>query len=212
MTIASGAGGSTQAISEIDAVRRQAILASLAGFPFLLVFALVWIAGAIASYVVPREVAPWIYVLLGMPATPIAIALERRLGYVRASESDPLLPLTLQILFVQIVAFPAILLVWNLAPDYVPVAFAAVVGAHFLPFQWVYRTRLYGVLGVVVAVGPYALAVFIGEDALHYTGFFVGATLLIGAFVARSHARATWYDSHAAAQVDDAADGASRRT
>lgn len=58
------------------------------------------------------------------------------------------------------------MLVWSLAPDYVPVAFAAVVGAHFLPFQWVYRTPLYGILGVVVAVGPYVLAAFVGEDSL----------------------------------------------
>lgn len=78
-------------IPEIDALRQQAILSSLAGFPFLLVFALVWIAGATLSYLVPRDIAPWIYVLLGMPATPIAIALERRLGYVRVAKPDLLL-------------------------------------------------------------------------------------------------------------------------
>jgi len=189
-----GAGGRWRhaAQSEIDAVRQQAILSSLAGFPFLLVFAFAWtIAGAL-SYVVPRDIAPWIYVFGGIPAMPIAIALERRLGYVRAADPDTLLPLTLQILFVQIVAFPAILLVWEASPDFVPVALAAVVGAHFLPFQWVYCTKLYGILGVVVSVGPLVLAVLAGEQALHYTGFFVGAALLVGALVARAHARATW--------------------
>ncbi|MGH7426809.1 MAG: DUF7010 family protein [Gemmatimonadales bacterium] len=188
----------------VDALRQQAILASLAGFPFLLVFATVWIAAGVLSYLVPREIAPWMYVLLGMPATPIAIALERRLGYVRVTGPDPLLPLTLQILFVQIVAFPAILLVWNLAPAYVPVAFAAVVGAHFLPFQWVYRTRLYGILGIVVSVGPYILVVLFREDAMHYTGFLVGGTLLVGAVIARAHASATWRASgHQDAKASD---------
>ncbi|MGQ0552835.1 MAG: DUF7010 family protein [Planctomycetota bacterium] len=32
-------------------------------------------------------------------------------------------------------------LVAGVASDFVPVAFAAIVGAHFLPFTWVYRTR-----------------------------------------------------------------------
>ncbi len=187
-------------VSEIDAVRQQAILSSLAGSPFLLVFSFVWIAAGSLSYVVPRDVAPWIYLFLGFPAMPIAIAFERRVGYIRAAEPDPLLPLTLQILFVQVVAFPAILIVWDAAPQYVPVALAAVVGAHFLPFQWVYRTRLYGFLGVVVAGGPFVLAVFFGERAMHDTGFFVGGALLIGAFAARSHARATWLQSGQAAQ------------
>jgi hypothetical protein len=185
--------------SEIDALRERAILSSLAGFPFLMVFGVVWITGGALSYVVPRDFAPWIYVILGIPAAPVAIALERRLGYVPAAKPDPLLPLTLQLLFVQIVAFPAVLLVWSVAPQYVPVAFAAVVGAHFLPYQWVYRTSLYGFLSVAVAVGPFVLAVLFGQSAMHYTGFFVGGVLLAGAFIARSHAKATWLASQQAA-------------
>ena len=180
--------------TELDAIRRQAILASLAGFPFLLTFAFAWLAGAALSYVVPPAIAPWSYLFLGIPAMPIAMVLERRMGYVRAAKPDPLLPLTLQVLFVQIVAFPAILLVWDAAPPFLPVAFAAVVGAHFLPFQWIYGTRLYGYLGVVVAVGPFVLALFVGKAVMHYTGFLVGAALLVGAFAARSHARATWIE------------------
>ena len=151
--------------------------------------------GGTLSYLVPSAFAPWIYVAVGMPAMPVAIVLERRLGYVAAANPDPLLGLTMPLLFVQIVAFPAILMVWNAAPAYVPVAFAAIVGAHFLPYAWVYRTRLYIVLGVVVAVGPYLLAIFTGRDSLHFTGFFVGAALLVGAFAARSHAKMTWLAS-----------------
>lgn len=141
-------------LSEIDSIRHHAILSSMAGFPFLLVFALAWSAAAVLSYLVPQGIARWVYPFMGIPAMPVAMALERRLGSVRATGPDPLLPLVLQIMFVQVVAFPAILLVWDDSPHYVPVAFAAIVGAHFLPFQWIYRTRLYVVLGVVVAVGP----------------------------------------------------------
>jgi hypothetical protein len=186
-------------LSDLDAIRQRAILASVAGFPFLMVFGVVWLTAGALSYWVPREFAPWVYPCLGGVAMPLAMALERRLAYVPAANPDPLLPLTLQLLFVQIVAFPAILLVWDATPHFVPVAFAAVVGAHFLPFQWVYRTRVYGVLAVVVAVGPFVLAVFFGQRALHYTGFFVGGALLVGAFCVRSHAAATWIASgHAA--------------
>ena len=173
-------------------MRERAILSSLAGFPFLLVFGIVWITGGLLSYVVPSAFAPWIYVAVGIPATPVAMLLEKRLGYVPAADPDPLLGLTMPLLFVQIVAFPAILIVWNASPVYVPVAFAAIVGAHFLPYAWVYRTQLYVALGIVVAVGPYLLAILTGRDSLHYTGFLVGVALLAGAFAARSHARATW--------------------
>lgn len=178
--------------SALDELRRQGIVSSLAGFPILLVFGCSWLAAGALSYVVAPDIAPWVYLVLGIPAMPVAIALERRLGYIPAPQPDPLLPLTLQLLFVQVVAFPAILLVWESTPSFVPVAFAAIVGAHFLPFQWVYCTRIYGVLGVAVALGPFVLAVLFGRLALHYTSFFVGAALLVGAFAARAHARATW--------------------
>ena len=181
--------------SDIDAIREEAILASLAGFPFLLVMGFAWIAAGVASYWVPADLAPWMYPLLGMPGIAIAIALERRIGYVHADRSNVLLPLALQVLAVQLVAFPAVAIVADMAPHYLPVAFAAVVGAHFLPFHWIYRTPVYSVLGIVVAVGPYVLAAVYRERALHYTGFFVGASLLVGAFLVRSHARATWENS-----------------
>lgn len=196
---------------DIDAIRQEAILTSLAGFPFLLVFGFAWIAAAALSYVVPPDVAPWIYLLQGVPAMPVAIAIERRVGYIRPTAPSPLLSLTLQILAVQIVAFPLIMLVWDMASAYVPVAFAILVGAHFLPFQWVYRTRLYGVLGVVVAVGPYLLAGFFREEAMHFTGFFVGSVLLVGAFVARAHARATWREAQRGGRQVDPAGAASDR-
>jgi len=193
--------------SQIDQVRRHGILSSRAGAPFLAVYGVAWLVAAVLTFWVPREYAPWCYPLLGLPAAPIAIALERRVGFVRAMSPDPLLPLTLQLLFVQIVAFPAILLVWDTAPAYMPVAFAAVVGAHFLPFQWVYRTPIYGVLAVAVAVGPFLLALVTGQRSLHFTGFFVGAALLVGAFAANAHAKATWLDGQGAADPVDGSMG-----
>ena len=63
----------------------------------------------------------------------------------------------------------------------------------------------------MVAVGPFVLAVLFGQRVLHYTGFFVGGALLVGARFVRSHAAATWIASGDAAQQQHAADGAARR-
>ncbi len=141
-------------ISDINAVRKQAILSSLAGFPFLLMMGFSWIAAGALSYLVPRDIVPFIYWFSGVPAVPIALALERRVGYVPHQKPDPLLPLMLQLMFIQVIAFPAFLPFLSIDPGYFPVALAAVVGAHLLPFQWVYRTRIYGVLVVVIAIAP----------------------------------------------------------
>jgi hypothetical protein len=165
----------------MEEARTHAILTSVAGFPILLVLAFAWLAAGGVSYVLPTSIAGWVYPAAGAPAIAGAIILERRLGYVPAARPDPFLTLTLQVLFIQVVAFPAVALVWDSSPEYVPVAFAAVVGAHFLLFEWMYRTRLYRVLALLVAIGQYVLAILFRERALHYTGFHVGPVLLVGA-------------------------------
>ena len=177
----------------LDAVRRNATLASRAGFTFLATFAIAWAAASGLSFVLPREVAPWAYLLLGIPAAPVAVLLERRLGYVAPPSPDPLFGLAMQLLATQLVAFPAVMIVWDAAPDFVPVAFAAIVGGHFLPYAWLYRTNLYVALGVAVGVGPYLLAAVFGANAaLHYTGFLVAAILAAGAVAAHAHAKRAW--------------------
>jgi hypothetical protein len=175
-------------MSDLDRARQESIASSAAGFPFLLCFGLTWIGAGAASYFLHAEAAAWVYLLQAAVAVPLALGLQRWLGYPKAPPENPLWPLAMQLLLIQAVAFPAYVVVLALEPSYVPVVFAALVGAHFLPFQWLYRTRLYGVLGVLVSIGPWALAVLFGKDSLHYTGFFVGAVLLAGSFFARAHA------------------------
>ena len=70
-------------------------------------------------------------------------------------------------------ALPVSILVFNLNPLYVPVVFAATSSGHFLPYAWLYRTRAYIVLGVVAALGPFALLVVIGSE----TTFWLSGSL-----------------------------------
>lgn len=178
-----------QEVSQIDAARHEAITSSGAGFGFLFAFGLAWLGAAALSYVVPPTAAAWIYLLQGVVAVPLAFGIQKAMRFPPASKSNPLLPLALLLLFIQPVAFPVFLLVLSLSPAYVPTAFAVVVGAHFLPYQWLHKTKLYGVLAVVVSVGACAVAVLFGEAALHYTGFYVGACLLVASVFALMHAR-----------------------
>lgn len=43
-------------------------------------------------------------------------------------------------------------------------ALAAVAGAHFLPYSWLHRTRVYLVLAVAVSLGSWALALTVGNS------------------------------------------------
>lgn len=176
-------------LPDLARAHRESIASSGAGFAFLFAFGLTWNAAGALSYALPVEIAAWVYILQAAAAVPLALGLQAALKFPKAPPDNPLWPLAIQLLLIQAVAFPSYVLVLDLAPTLVPVVFAALVGAHFLPYQWLYKTPIYGVLAVLVAVGPYVLAIATGQDALHYTGFFVGTTLLLGSLAVRRHAQ-----------------------
>jgi hypothetical protein len=78
---------------------------------------------------------------------------------------------------VQVVALPAMIVVYSLNPAYVPAVFAAIGGAHFLPYAWLHRTRLYIVLGLAISFGSLLLTMVLGEKAFPYVPLFWSACL-----------------------------------
>lgn len=51
-----------------------------------------------------------------------------------------------------------VILVWLLRPEYLITAYAIVVGAHFLPYSWLYDSAEYRVVAIVIPVVTFALA------------------------------------------------------
>ena len=163
--------------------RDESIAANRGGLSFLLVHGITWtVAGCLALVLAP-ESAALIYLFQGLVAFPASMVLERALGLRTLSARDnSLVNLFVLIAVAQGLALPPSVLVFNLNPLYVPVVFAATSSGHFLPYAWLYRTRAYIVLGVVAALGPFALLVVIGSETTFWlSGFVVGAALLVTA-------------------------------
>jgi hypothetical protein len=87
---------------------------------------------------------------------------------------------------VQIVALPAVILVYVFVPAYVPAVFAAIVGAHLLPYAWLHKSRLYIVLGLLISFVPYLLAMILRETSFHVIGFVVGGIAIVFAFLLKT--------------------------
>jgi hypothetical protein len=66
---------------------------------------------------------------------------------------------------VQIVALPAVILMYTERPELVPATFAAIGGAHFLPYVWLHRTRIYLVLALTVSLGSWLITGLGGDHA-----------------------------------------------
>ncbi len=168
----------TSSARTTDFERDEARTGNRGGFSFLFVHGVASIVAAVLTFVLPVGTAALLFMFQGVVAFPVSLALERALGYQMVGRENTLQPLFIQVASIQLLALPAVIVAYGLDPLYTPVAFAAVGGAHFLPYTWLQRTPIYGALAVVVAVSPYLLLGLGVLWVFHATGFIVGTALL----------------------------------
>ena len=163
---------------------------SAGGAPFLLAFGFTLFASGVVSLFVPVHVAAIVVMFQGNLALPLAFWLERKMGWRRMDRSNPLMSLSVLIAASQLVALPAVVLAYNFHPSLVPAAMAAVGGAHFLPYAWLHRTRIYTFLGIAISVGAFALVLALGgRRSFQWVLFYMAGLYWATAPFLASHAR-----------------------
>jgi hypothetical protein len=101
---------------------------------------IVWLITAMLTFILPLKTAAFLILCQGAVALPLAFALERLLKFPVLTKGNALVPLMIHAGLVQIVALPAVILAYVFLPVYVPAVFAAVVGAHLLPYAWLHKS------------------------------------------------------------------------
>ncbi len=167
-----------RSVRTTDFERDEARAGNRGGFTFLLVHGLASLLAGALTFVLPVGTAALVFMFQGIVAFPVSLGLERSFGYRMVTRENTLQPLFIQVASIQLLALPAVIVAYALDPLYTPVAFAAVGGAQFLPYTWLQRTPIYGVLAVVVAVSPYLLLGLGASWVFHATGFIIGGALL----------------------------------
>jgi hypothetical protein len=162
----------------VDEARRTASATAAYGAAWLFAFTLTLAATAVASFFLPLEIAVLVALFQGGVALPLAFALEKRIGSGPMAGDHPLRSLSIQLAMVQTIALPAVIMVYSVNPALVPATFAAIGGAHFLPYVWLHRTKLYLVLAIAISLGSWAIMI-IGGDAA-WRGVLIWWPLCLG--------------------------------
>ena len=170
----------------VDDARSDTTRSSGGGVGILVAYAMTLGAcGLLGLYATPHQTA-LATLVQGSIALPLAFALERFMGFPAMWRDNPLMPLVIQMALTQLVALPAGFIVFGLDPTWVPAAFAAIAGGHFLPYAWVHRTKLYLFLGIAVALVPAGIRWFGGSTATPYCLLAWSTLYLLGAILVRS--------------------------
>jgi hypothetical protein len=101
---------------------------------------------------------------------------------------NPLRPLSGLMAMSQALGLPLLIVLYALNPGGIPLGLAALGGVHFLPYAWLHRTRIYTAFAFIIALGAFALQIFLGSGAYTVILFFTAAAYWITSPLVYRHA------------------------
>lgn len=176
--------------ADLDTLRQDLRARTARGSSALLGGIGLWIAFAILGLVLPAGPDRALIYLFGAGALfPLSLLIARLRGLDPWAQDNPLGTLAGMLGAVQLLYIPVMLGVFFLAPGAVPWFLGVLVGAHLLPFVWVYGGSGY----LVAAVGTAAVAGLTGwivpEHAYTATPLAVAAVLAVAAALVHREGR-----------------------
>ncbi|GAB3751376.1 DUF7010 family protein [Lysobacter olei] len=123
------------------------------------------LAGTLLLHGLSVDALAWATVLGGVVVYPVGFILNRQLGGDMLARGHPWASLIWTLGGTQLLGWVTVAVLFSQAPALVPFGLATLVGAHFLPFAWLYRSKPYAVLGVVSVVGVGVMQLLWSEAA-----------------------------------------------
>lgn len=174
----------------IEEAQRDVRTVFLGGFAGQIVSGTMWaISAALATWGTPRR-GMLVLVLGGMFIFPLTQLLLRAMGR-RASlgKGHPMNQLATQVALTVPLSLPLVGAVILCRPNWFYPALALIVGAHYLPFMFLYGMWQFGVLAAILIAGSLIIGMYVPSFTL--AGWFTAAVLLAFAFVGLAVARRT---------------------
>ena len=171
---------------QVADAQREVRTVSMGGFVGQLVSGLIWLASAGLATWGSHASAVWTVVLGGFFIFPLTMLVLRLMGRpATLSKENPLGGLAMQIAFTIPLSLPLVAGASHSREQWFYPALMIVVGAHYLPFVFLYGMGMFAVLCGLLVTGAILLA-HVPDFAVG--GWFTGALLVVFAFVGRAMA------------------------
>jgi hypothetical protein len=157
----------------------------IGGFPGQLVSSFVWFASAALATFASHRAAILVLVLGGVFIFPMTQLLLRLMSRPASLPGHPMNGLAMQIAFIVPLMLPLIGAATLHRINWFYPAFMIVIGAHYLPFIFLYGLRLFGVLAALLIGAGLMLGLY-GPSVFSLGAWITAGLLLIFAFIGRS--------------------------
>lgn len=170
---------------QVGDAQREIRQGYLGGFMGQLVSAMLWLASAAFATWASTAAGIWVLVLGGFfifPLTRLGLALVGRKVAVPAD--NPLNGLAMQVAFTLPMTMPLVGAAALYRIEWFYPAFMIILGAHYLPFVFLYGMKMFAALSAILVTAGLTLALYV-QLPLPAGGWFAGAMLLVFAILGK---------------------------
>lgn len=170
---------------DIQAAQRENRTYFVGGFYGQLVSGILWLVGAgLATWSTPRAAITTL-LLGGFFIFPATVGLIRLFGGPRRTTRNPIYSLGMQVALVLPLSMPVLLGVARYRLDWFLPALTILLGAHYVPFVFLYGMRMFAVLAALLVSGGMAIVMY-GVPGFATAAWYSGCLLIIFAFTGRA--------------------------
>jgi hypothetical protein len=153
------------------------------GYPVFIAGILFWLFVGVSSFFLSKETLVWLY-LFGIGAIlPLAILISKLLKINFLAAHNPLSTVGGLVGGVQIFFAPIVIMVAYHQPEWMPFVIGVLAGAHFLPYVWIYDTKIYLFQTVTTVIVASVTGIGFMDQAFHLTPFALSIVYLITAIL-----------------------------
>lgn len=173
---------------ELDNTRLELSVKAKNGIDFITAATVVWIIISIIwtlSYTTYSKSV--LTFMVGGTMLPLAFGLSKVYKTQWKIKNNPLDPLGLVLNLAQLFYFPFLILCLIKFPDYFILTYAIITGAHFFPYAWFYKEKVYGLFAGLISFGSLVLALSLDTSDIFYIPVYTATCLsIMGALLFRS--------------------------
>ncbi|HEX2946682.1 MAG TPA: hypothetical protein VHT96_12080 [Clostridia bacterium] len=158
---------------ELEQLRLDCAVKQKKGLHFIIASVFIWIAIAVVHFTeLPILAKDLLTFCFSAPLMPIAFAVSKIIGVDFSNKGNPLTKLGILFSVNQIVYLLIVMWVYPTVPDKMVMVLAIVFGAHLMPFGWLYKSRSYMTLSIIIPIA----ALIVG---INFNAFIVSAMMVL---------------------------------
>ena len=151
--------------SDINELRREAQIIQKNGAPYMMASVVIW-----SLITVIRLLPLSIYAMnlsafcSSMLLVPLALIFSKMIGAdIFRKTNNPINKLGILCTCNQMLYILIVMWAFSQKPECMLMIYAMVFGAHLLPFSWIYESRTYLVMSLVITIGSLVIGSFLGD-------------------------------------------------